>query len=103
VLLVGLAVQIALKAPLEHVLDWTVAIGLLLPATFDWALGRFNPHRFSNVWRTGTGALLGLALARSLFIHFQRPLPAVLLAQGLVVTVVALPVILTSYRRDRRK
>lgn len=103
VLFVGLAVQIALKAPLEHLLDWPVSIGLLLPATIDWALGRFDPHRFSNAWRTGTGALLGLALARSLFIHFQRPFPAVLLAQGIVVTAVALPVILTSYRRDRRK
>ena len=41
-------------------------------------------------------------LGRSLFIHLQRPLPEALLAQGLVVTAIALPVILTAYRQKRR-
>jgi hypothetical protein len=45
--------------------------------------------------------LLGLALGRSLQVHVQRPLPAVLLAQAALVTAVALPVILATYRRPR--
>ena len=77
-------------------------VALVLPATLDWAYGRFHPHRFPNAWRTATGILLGLGLGRSLFIHVQRPMPPALLAQALVVTCVALPVILTAYRRNRR-
>jgi uncharacterized membrane protein len=99
----ALALQLRLRAPLEHAWDLAAVLALTLPATIDWALGRAQPHRFSNAWRTATGLLLGLALGRTLFIHLQRPFPLVLLAQGFVVTAVALPVILTSYRRGRRR
>ena len=102
VMFVVIAVQIALRSPLDHPFDLPLCIGLVLPATVDWALGRFQPHRFSNAWRTFTGVLLGLGLARSLFIHLQRPLPVALLAQGLVVTAIALPVIFAAYRQKRR-
>ena len=102
VLFVAIAVQLQLHAPLAHPLDLPLGIGLVLPASIDWAIGRFHPHRFTNVWRTFTGALLGMGLGRSLFIHLQRPMPFVLLAQAFVVTAIALPVILTSYRRNRR-
>lgn len=103
ILFAAIAAQLALHAPLAH--PWDVAAGLALvaPATLDWAFGRFHPHRFSNPWRTFTGVLLGLGLGRSLFIHLQKPFPAVLLAQLLGVTVVALPVILASYRRHRQR
>lgn len=101
-LFVGLVVLFALKAPLTHELDLPVVLGLTAPATLDWAFGRFRPHAFSNPWRTATGVLLGLALARSLFIHLQRPFPAVLLAQLALVTVIVLPVILATYRRSPR-
>lgn len=97
-----IAVQLALHAPLEHPLDLPLCVALVLPATIDWAIGRFQPHRFSNLWRTSTGVLLGLGLGRSLFIHLQRPMPPALLAQAIVVTGVSLPVILTAYRRKRR-
>ena len=80
-----------------------MCIALVLPATLDWAWGRFQPHQFSNLWRSATGVLLGLGLGRSLFIHLQRPLPAALLAQGIVVTAIALPVIFTAYRQKRRR
>ena len=103
VMFAAIAVQIALRAPLEHPLDLPVCIALVLPATLDWALGRFQPHRFSNLWRSATGVLLGLGLGRSLFIHLQRPLPPALLAQGMVVTAIALPVIFTAYRQKRRR
>jgi uncharacterized membrane protein len=103
VMFAAIAVQLALGAPLDHPADLPGCVGLVLPATADWAWGRFEPHRFSNLWRTGTGILLGLGLGRSLFIHLQRPLPVALLAQGLVVTAIALPVILTAYRQKRRR
>lgn len=101
-MVVGLMALFALHAPLESPLDVPLVLGLTLPATADWAFGRFRPHAFSNPWRTFTGVLLGLGLARSLFIHLQRPFPTVLLAQFALVTVVALPVILATYRRSRR-
>lgn len=103
ILFAAIAAQLLLHAPLAH--DWDVPVGLALiaPATIDWALGRFQPHRFSNPWRTFTGVLLGLGLGRSLFIHLQKPFPAVLLAQLLGVTAVALPVILATYRRHRQR
>jgi uncharacterized membrane protein len=102
VMFAAIAAQLALHFPLEHPLDLPVCVALVLPATIDWAIGRFQPHRFSNAWRTATGVLLGLGLGRSLFIHLQRPLPPALLAQAIVVTGIALPVILTAYRRKRR-
>ena len=102
VMFAAIAAQLALHCPLEHPLDVPLSVALVLPATLDWAFGRSQPHRFSNAWRTATGLLLGLGLARSLFIHLQRPLPLALLAQGFVVTGIALPVILASYWRKRR-
>lgn len=96
--LVGLFV---LRAPREWPWDVPVVLGLTLPALVDWAVGRFRPAAGSNAVRTLTGVLLGLALGRSLQVHVQRPLPAVLLAQAALVTVVALPVILATYRRPR--
>lgn len=101
-LFIALIALFIVKAPLEHAWDVEVGLALTLPATIDWAIGRFRPHAFSNAWRTFTGLLLGLGLARSLFIHLQRPFPAVLLAQFALVTAVALPVILVAYRRSRR-
>lgn len=103
VMFLFIVAQLRLRFPLEHPDDLIAVVLLTLPATVDWALGRFDPHRFSNAWRTLTGALLGLALGRSLFIHLQRPFPPVLLAQAIVVTAVALPVILASYRRKGRR
>lgn len=103
VLLALIALQAKLRAPVEHPLDLPICVGLLLPATFDWAYGRFRPGRFPNAWRTFTGVLLGIALGRSLFIHFLRPWPRALVAQALVVTLVAFPVFFAAYRRNRRR
>ncbi|RYZ35051.1 MAG: DUF2085 domain-containing protein [Myxococcaceae bacterium] len=91
----------ALKAPLSWTWDVPVGVALILPALVDWAVGRFRPASGNNAVRTLTGVLLGLGLGRSLYIHVQRPLPAVLLAQALLVTGVAVPVILATYRRPR--
>jgi uncharacterized membrane protein len=99
VLFAALVAQFAFHVPLHHPLDQPLATVAVLPATLDWAWGRFRPHAFSNAWRSATGVLLGLGLARSLFIHLQQPWPQVLLLQSAVVTAVALPVILATYLR----
>lgn len=91
----------ALRAPLQWEWDLPAVLGLTVPALMDWAVGRFKPLGGSNWVRTLTGVLLGLALGRSLYVHLQKPLPTVLLAQAALVTVVAVPVILATYRRSR--
>jgi uncharacterized membrane protein len=101
VLLAVLVGLFALRAPLDWGWDVPVVLGLTLPGLVDWALGRFRPAGGSNAVRTLTGVLLGVALGRSLYVHIQRPLPAVLLAQAALVTAVAVPVILATYRRPR--
>lgn len=103
VLLLAIVLQARLRAPLSWSWDLAFCVAMVLPATLDWAYGRFFPHRFSNLWRSFTGALLGIGLGRSLFIHFQQPWPAPLLAQALVVTGVTFPVILLAYLRNRRR
>ncbi len=100
VLFGAIALQFWAHAPLSHALDVPIALGLLAPALADWAYGRFAPHAFSNTWRSFTGVLLGVALGRTLFIHLQRPMPLPLLLQLGLVTGVATPVILASYRRS---
>jgi hypothetical protein len=98
-LFAALIAQFKLHAPLSQELDVPVTVALFLPALADWAYGRFRPHAFSNAWRLLTGVALGLSLGRSLFIHLQRPFPVVLLIQMGLVTAVATPVILATYRR----
>jgi uncharacterized membrane protein len=99
VMLAGIAAQVAVGAstPWRHDPPW--AIGLLIPALVDWARGRFRPHAGSNGLRTATGVLLGLALARTLYIHLREPLPPLLLAQAALVTAVAVPVMVLTWRR----
>ncbi|MBX5481994.1 MAG: DUF2085 domain-containing protein [Myxococcaceae bacterium] len=102
VLFSAIALQIAVRAPLRWRWDGLVAVGLLLPALLDWAYGRFRPLAGSNAWRTGTGVLLGLALGRTLYVHFRSPLPLWLLVQAALVTAVAVPVIVLRLRRQGR-
>ena len=101
VLFTAFFLQFALRAPLDHPLDVPLVLALTVPALADWAYGRFRPQAGTNAWRTLTGVALGLALARALFVHVQRPLPPSLLAQAGLVTAVAGPVILATYRRRR--
>ena len=91
----------AVRAPRAWPWDVPMVLALTLPALVDWAVGRFRPASGSNAVRTLTGVLLGVALGRSLHVHVQRPLPAVLLAQAVLVTAVALPVILITYGKPR--
>lgn len=102
VLFFFMAYQLRHRWPLMHELDVPVGVALVAPATLDWAYARFRPHAFTNLWRTATGVLLGLGLGRSLFIHVQRPLPEILLAQGALVTLVVAAVILYRLSRSNR-
>ncbi len=97
----GLAAQLALHAPLDGPFDPVLALALPLPALADWAVGHLRPAAGSNAQRTATGVLLGISLARTLFVHFVRPFHVLLLAQALLVTAVALPVILVGYVRRK--
>lgn len=73
VLFSALALQVAARAALRYPWDLWVALALPIPALVDWALGRFRPSSGSNARRLLTGALLGAALARSLYLHVRRP------------------------------
>ena len=67
----------------------------------DWALGQFRPAGGSNLRRSATGALLGVALARTLYVHVQRPLPPALVAQLALALLVAMPVLVFASWRAR--
>lgn len=103
VLLAAIVVQARVRAPLSWRYDphWTLL--LPLPALADWAYGRFRPFAGSNAVRSATGVLLGLALGRTLYVHFLSPWPTWLLGQAALVTAVALPVILLTYGRRSLK
>lgn len=101
VLFLGLWMQFALLAPLRLPLDGVLGVVFALPALLDWAYGRWRPHAGTNTWRTFTGVLLGLALARSLYVHLQRPFPPILLAQLTLVLVVVAGVLLLGFFAPR--
>lgn len=101
VLFAALALQMATNAPQTWRYDGLVAVGLLLPALVDWAIGRFRPEAGSNARRLLTGVLLGVALGRTLHVHLQSPFPGWLQVQAALVTAVAVPVIVLGWRRRR--
>lgn len=101
VLFAGMAVLFAVRAPLTWRFDVPFAVALTLPALADWALGQFRPAGGSNLRRSLTGALLGVALARTLYVHVQRPLPPALVAQLALSLLVAMPVLVFASWRAR--
>lgn len=91
-LALGLWVQHHLGAPALWEHDFLFVIGLTAPGLWDWARGVEAPESGTNALRTFTGVLLGAALARSVHVHLQNPLPWILLLQLGVIAVVALRV-----------
>lgn len=101
VMLTAIVLQFVWRVPLRLPLEGLWGLLLAAPAILDWGYGRFRPHAGSNAWRTFTGVLIGVALGRSLYVHFQRPWPPLLLAQLALVAVVVVPVLLHGFLRGR--
>lgn len=101
VLFLGMALLFSVRAPLTWRYDVPFALLLTLPALADWAVGQFRPGSGSNWRRSATGALLGAALARTLYVHVQRPLPPALVAQLALALLVAMPILVFASWRAR--
>jgi len=99
VLLVWVAQFVFHAPPREMAIERWIVLGLSLPAMVDWMLGQFWPHAFSNVWRTFTGGLLGLALGRMLYIHMREPFPMGLCWQLLASLIAVLLVLLLKWAK----
>ena len=87
-LLVMLALQLkGLVGPLRA--EWAVLFLLPVPAVFSWARRRLTGAAGSNPFATVTGALLGVALGRGLFLYLHDHGSVAFWAQaaGLVVVV----------------
>ena len=102
VMLAGIVALFAARAPLTWRWDLPFVLGLTLVGLSDWVVGQVRPRALPNTWRTFTGALLGVAFARTLYVHFQRPYPPALLAQLALVALVMGPTLLVGwYARSR--
>jgi uncharacterized membrane protein len=69
-LLGALALQLALGAGPRRVVDWAVVLVGIFPALFDWGASFAGSWRGTNAIRLVTGALLGVALGRSIILYF---------------------------------
>ena len=72
-------------APIDHPWDLWLLFVLPIPALVDWAFGQLTAWRGSNALRLGSGALLGAALGRALYIHMRHPGTVKIYAFGLVL------------------
>ncbi len=104
VLLAVLASELALR--MTAVQPWEpFAIGVLtLPALADWARGRFDPSSGTNPVRTLTGVLLGIALARTVYLNMVAPANWLSVAHfaALAVAAVVVEVLARPHRLKRR-
>ncbi len=68
-----IAAEMAVQAPGPLPREpWLIA-ALTVPALFDWARGRFDPHSGSNALRIATGLFLACALSRTIWFHMRQP------------------------------
>ncbi len=81
VAVVALALQWVLDLGPMGSADLVFALVLALPALLDWGAGALEPHSGSNFRRLLTGALLGVALGRSLWLNARDPYCEVLWIQ----------------------
>ena len=72
-LLAGLALQIGLGATTRWPREEWIVLALTLPAVADWAIGRFDPASGTNLIRSATGILLGVALSRTIYLNMVHP------------------------------
>lgn len=69
-----------------HWIDTLLTLGLAAPALFDWGLSRLRA-RGRNAWRLLSGALLGVALGRGLYLYFRDPLAEIFWTQIAVLLI----------------
>ena len=81
-----LSAQLALGPRSIGPLDWWIGLLGAAPALVDWGLGRLG-HRGSNVVRLATGALLGVALGRTLSLQMVDPANEVFWVQALLLVI----------------
>ena len=101
-LLLVLALQVLLRARVgpHPTTDALLALGAAFPALLDWSrarLGAVSP-RATRLW---SGALLGLALGRSIFLHWRDPPGELLAIQLALLAAGAASVRLLERRRTR--
>ena len=98
---VAIVAQLLLQAPLRWGGETALVLLLTLPALVDWARGQRDPTGGTNLGRTATGVLLGLALGRTLYVHLRDPWPPALRWQLAMITAVVVPVLVLASRRKR--
>jgi hypothetical protein len=74
VLFLALAVQLHRPFAPLHV-DWDSVIfwACPVPAVVDWSIGQLTTWRGSNALRVLSGALLGVALGRTVYVNMRHP------------------------------
>ena len=97
-----IAAQVVKRAPLSWPYDEYVAFLLAAPAMLDWIRGRFDPWTGSNFSRVTTGALLGVSLGRTLYLHMVSPGHSLAMAQFGAIAIVVVLTELVAWRRRGR-
>ncbi|MBK8480889.1 MAG: DUF2085 domain-containing protein [Proteobacteria bacterium] len=102
-LLLIVALQLALRARLgpQPLPDAALALGGAAPALLDWGSARLG-GRSGRGRRLWTGGLLGLALGRTLFLHWRDP-PGELLAIQLALLLTGGATVERLRRRRRER
>jgi uncharacterized membrane protein len=81
VMALALALQWTFSLGPAGKVDILIAMGLAIPGLLDWGEGVLDPRSGNNARRLITGAMLGVALGRSLWLHVQDPLGELLWIQ----------------------
>ena len=100
-LALGILASSLLPSPPEWV-EWLLLLGLPVPALLDWAAYWVWSVPGTNTRRTFTGALLGLAAARNLYLHWQDPFCTKVVVQAALVAVAAIGLWFLGYKRRSR-
>ena len=99
VMFMAFALQWALDlGPLGRA-DLLIAVGLALPGLLDWGEGILDPCSGNNPRRLITGAMLGAALGRTLWLHAQNPWGELLWIQMFVLAAGAVAFLILRHIR----
>jgi len=101
----GLALGVAVffwLPPFPDWLDWIILLVLPVPALLDWAAYWVWSEPGTNTRRTLTGALLGIAAARNLYLHWQNPFCPKVITQAVLLLLAAAGLWFFGYKRRKR-